>query len=221
LTDSPARPLRSRRILVVDDDAAVRRSLELALREAGASVWTAFDGRTALDVISEARPDVVLVDLAMPEMGGWALIDRLAASSQTAHIPIVLQTAAEDLESLDRARKRNVAAFISKPFRLNDVVETCRRVADGARPLKGKAAGDKAPPAVRVEDHARKTVVQGLVLDRDDTGAQLDLERPLPVGQRVWLTFADPAAGGNVDAEVRWVTKVGDRFHHGLVVRRG
>lgn len=216
----PAGPLTQRQILIVDDQPSIRGVLEVALSEAGAEVWSAPDGPAALASLESALTDLILLDLVMPEMDGWHVIDRLLASSRTSAIPVVLQTSAVDFTSFDRARRRGVAAFISKPFRLNEVVETCRRILDGARPLQGRTARSDDAPAVQVRDAQGNLLSMGRLLDLADRGAQAELESPLELAQHVLLTVHEPAGILTLEAEVRWVTRVGERYHHGLFLRR-
>jgi CheY-like chemotaxis protein len=210
-------PLSSRRILVVDDQPSIRGLLHTALTEAGADVSTAAGGTDAIEMVAVSPPDLILLDLAMPGMSGWQVLEALKASRKTASIPVVLQTSAEDFASFDKARKLSVAAFVSKPFRLSEVVETCRRILGGARPLQGRP--QPAPDEARVEirDSSDKVLSAGTLMDMATRGAQVDLERPLTVAQRVTLVVHEgPHRGSHHDAEVRWITQVDGRYQHGL-----
>lgn len=218
MSSDSAEPLARRRILIVDDQPSIRDVLEVALCEAGATVWHAEDGNAALASLQSGLPDLILLDLAMPGMNGWQVIDRLADLPHAAAIPVVLQTSAADFPSFDRARRRGVAAFISKPFRLNEVVETCRRVLDGARPLQGRneSAGDS--PQTQVRDARGNLLATGRLVDLAPAGAQAELDIPLALSQRVVLTVHQPSGVVSMDAEVRWISRVGERYLHGLLV---
>ena len=209
-------PLAGRRILVVDDQPAIRTVLELALGEAGADVRTAPDGPAARELVAIRPPDLILLDLAMPGMTGWQVLETLQASSRTAPIPVVLQTSAEDFSSFERAKKLRVAAFVSKPFRLAEVVETCRRILEGARPLQGILEPPVPVPEVEVRDAGDAPAGVGTLIDTTSDGAQVDLDRPLKIGQRVTLVLKERGRSDAQPAVVRWVTKVDNRFHHGL-----
>ncbi len=200
----------------MDDQSSIRGVLELALSEAGADVRTAPDGKAALEMVRLGAPDLILLDLAMPAMSGWEVLESLQASAATASIPVVLQTSAEDYGSYDRAKKLRVASFVSKPFRLSEVVETCRRILEGARPLQGRTEPPAAVPEVEVRDAGDALAGRGTLIDRSADGAQVDLDRPLVVGQRVMLSVSERGKAVAQRAVVRWVTKVEGRFHHGL-----
>jgi CheY-like chemotaxis protein len=211
------KPLLRRRILVVDDQPSIRGVLELALSAAGAEVWGAADGPMALASLESARPELILLDIAMPDMNGWQVLDRLRSLSTTAQIPVVIQTSAEDHASFERARRQGVAAWVSKPFRLGDVVETCRRILDGARPLQGQdGRAEERGDGVQVRDPQGRLLAVGRLLDRDGRGAQVELEGVLSVSQRVVLTVRGQQGPLQLEAEVRWVRPAGGRFEHGF-----
>src|SRR5687768_13114905 len=92
-------PLSGRRILVVDDQPSILDILQEVLRDAGADVDVAVDGPGALRLLQTRLPDLILLDLAMPGMDGWRVLDALQASPQTAGIPVALETSAEDYQS--------------------------------------------------------------------------------------------------------------------------
>ena len=210
-------PLASRHILVVDDETSILEMLQAALTGAGARVTTAVDGSTALVAVVNDPPDMILLDVKMPGMDGWDLLEQLAGTPRTARIPVALETCAEDFTSFDKARREGVAAFISKPFRVADVVETCRRILTGSRPLQGTSSPDDDSPSVQVRDPNGNIVAYGTLLDLDDRGAQIDASGPLPLGQTFQLDLNDPER--TLEAEVRWVTSVAGRYQHGLVFR--
>ena len=210
-------PLVGRRILVVDDQPSIRGILETALSEAGADVWCVGDGPTAITLLETANPELILLDLAMPGMNGWQVLETLSGQPRTAAIPVVLETSAEDFPSFQRARKLGVAAFVNKPFRLAEVVETCRRILEGARPLQGRHERRDSTPPIQMRDADDNLVALGWLLNVDARGAQVDLESPLEPGRRLTLVTQDGAQVTTRPAEVRWVTPVGGRFHHGLV----
>jgi len=210
-------PLAGRRILVVDDQPSIRGILETALSEAGADVWCVGDGPTAITLLETANPELILLDLAMPGMNGWQVLETLSGQPRTAAIPVVLETSAEDFPSFQRARTLGVAAFVNKPFRLGEVVETCRRILEGARPLQGRHERRDATPPIQMRDADDNLVALGWLLNVDARGAQVDLESPLEPGRRLTLVTQDGAQVTTRPAEVRWVTPVGGRFHHGLV----
>lgn len=110
-------------IAVVDDEAPIRELLAAVFAREGYRVLTAVDGAAALDLIAGERPDVVLMDVMMPNLDGLEVAARLRANQATAEIPVVLMSAAPvpDPPSF-------VAALVPKPFTVADLIETVARV---------------------------------------------------------------------------------------------
>lgn len=87
--------IRPRTVLVVDDDPEILDALEMVLGEAGYEVVCANNGSAALDYLrTSTAPDVVLLDLFMPLMNGWEFVREAHLSERTAHVPIIVLTAA-------------------------------------------------------------------------------------------------------------------------------
>ena len=91
------------RVLVVDDDDVVRQGLRLALRQSGWEVSEADNGKVALESLGHERPDVIILDLMMPEMDGFEFLDQIRRRTEYCHIPIVVVTG-RDLTDEDRFR---------------------------------------------------------------------------------------------------------------------
>ena len=106
-----------RRVLVVDDDRAVRVALRRTLEAEGCAVREAEHGRAALERMEEALPDLVLLDLMMPEMDGFAFLDALRQHEAWRAVPVVVVTA-RDLTADDRRRLNgSVARVVAKDGR--------------------------------------------------------------------------------------------------------
>ena len=102
------------RVLVVDDDDAIRTMLLTVLEATGYDARGAHDGADALDVLGRWRPDVILLDLAMPEMNGWHFLERRATASELSAIPVIVVTATT-LRHVPAAERLGVRAVITKP----------------------------------------------------------------------------------------------------------
>jgi CheY-like chemotaxis protein len=151
----------------------------------------------------------------MPGMDGWTVLDNLGSRPETRMIPVILETIAGDLDSFEKAKRLGVAAFISKPFRLNEVVEICRRVLEGARPFQGTTAATDSKVRLEVRTPGGTLLATGSLLQREPTGALGEMAHPLTLGENVMLVFPD---GERVNAEVRWVSRIGERFCHGFML---
>jgi len=90
-------------VLVIDDDAATREMIRRALQAAGWEVQEAENGRVGLERVAAARPQLVLLDLSMPEMDGFDFVAALRETENGAHIPVIVLTAM-DLDEDARLR---------------------------------------------------------------------------------------------------------------------
>lgn len=113
---------KSTRILVADDSPVIRLMLDDLLSAAGYAVRLADDGDAALAMIARERPDVVLTDLNMPRMHGFALIAALRADPQFNDLPVVVLTSEDS--PLKRAQAQDVQAWVVKPFEPAELLET-------------------------------------------------------------------------------------------------
>ncbi len=116
------------RILIVDDDKEIVRIVRAYLEKAGYSVLTANDGETALHIIRSDRPDLVVLDLMMPNRDGWSVARLVRADEALAKTPIVMLTAR--VETDDKILGLDIGAddYIPKPFNPNEVVARVRAV---------------------------------------------------------------------------------------------
>jgi CheY-like chemotaxis protein len=103
------------KILVVDDERDVVELLKFLLEKDGYQVVTAYNGREALDVTNQSAPDLILLDVMMPEMDGYTVQTQLLDDPKTKQIPIIILTAKGQLRDVF-AMSSNVKAYIEKPF---------------------------------------------------------------------------------------------------------
>jgi two-component system, OmpR family, response regulator MtrA len=119
------------RVLVVDDDPSIRGLLEYALSVEGLVVSTASDGARGIAEAKRARPDVVLLDVMMPKLDGFAVAEQLRADAELAGIPIIMLTArAADSDVLEGWRA-GVDSYLTKPFDLALLFKELHRVTSG------------------------------------------------------------------------------------------
>lgn len=119
------------RVLVIDDDDGVCDLLRQSLGEQGFAVATVPHGAAALELVKHHQPAVILVDLRMPIMDGWAFVEQYRRVA-TPPASILLLTAARDIE--ENAVRLRADGFIRKPFVLDDVTAAIERCI-------GKSAG--------------------------------------------------------------------------------
>jgi two-component system KDP operon response regulator KdpE len=109
-------------VLAVDDDPAILRTLSINLRARGYEVETAGDGRSALQIVDERMPDVVILDLGLPDLDGVAVLKRLRAFT---HVPVVVLSARHESDDKVEALDEGADDYVTKPF---DVEELLARV---------------------------------------------------------------------------------------------
>lgn len=110
---------RAARILVVDDDPAILVCVSMALEDEGYDVQTATNGVKALEAVQQSAPTLILLDMRMPVMDGWAFA-RAYRELPTPHVPIIVLTAARDAGVY--ADQVEAAAHLAKPFDLNELL---------------------------------------------------------------------------------------------------
>jgi putative two-component system response regulator len=108
-------PDQPRRILIVDDEAANRELLEDLLVPLGYEIFQAADGATALAMVQEIAPDVILQDIMMPRMNGFEVVKRLKESEATRDIPVVVVTALDAVTDRIKALEAGASDFLAKP----------------------------------------------------------------------------------------------------------
>jgi two-component system, cell cycle response regulator DivK len=115
------------RILVAEDDVDNRRIVVKVLTVEGHETLEAADGRTTVEIARRERPDLILMDLAMPGMDGWEAARRLKADAETADIPIIALTALAMRGDEERARQAGCDAYLSKPCRPQTIRDVVRQ----------------------------------------------------------------------------------------------
>lgn len=119
-------------VLVIDDDASVRTLLRTALQEQGLEVEIATDGETGLALLGKHRPGLILLDIHMPGMDGFEVLQVIKENKTLADIPVIMMTGSPDLKMNTRARALAMGAsdLIAKPFNLDMLVEEIRLFLD-------------------------------------------------------------------------------------------
>jgi CheY-like chemotaxis protein len=110
-------------ILIAEDYDDNRELLRIVLLGAKYQVREARNGHECLALARESPPDLIMVDLSMPQLDGWEVFSALKADVETANIPCVAVTAHADIDR-DRALQLGFSAFVSKPFRTDELLRT-------------------------------------------------------------------------------------------------
>ena len=104
------------RILLIDDEQAYRQTIGNALRQSGYCVFEAGDGERGIEIAQNERVDLIISDVVMEKLDGFAMIDRLRMDPATCTIPFILMTGLADHESRRRGMTLGADDFLVKPF---------------------------------------------------------------------------------------------------------
>jgi two-component system cell cycle response regulator len=126
------------KILIVEDDPAIRMLVKAVLEGDGHEVHEAADGLAALPAAREFRPDLVLLDIGLPGIDGFGVLDQLKGDAELREVPVMMVTAWAEPELVTRALDAGAYDYVRKPFDVGDL----RRRVDAA--LTSAAAGDAA-----------------------------------------------------------------------------
>ncbi|MBU1226184.1 MAG: response regulator [Actinobacteria bacterium] len=114
------------RVLVVEDSAVIQRLIAVCLRPSGVEVETRSDGPTGLQAALDDPPDLLILDVGLPKMDGWQVLDRIRSDLRTRNLKVLVLTAHAQEETRERADRGGADAFVTKPFRPDEL----RRVAE-------------------------------------------------------------------------------------------
>lgn len=120
-----------KKILVVDDEPEICNVLRLCLENEGYQVATAGTGREALASVAAERPDLILLDVVMPDMNGFEVLKRLRADAATADIVVVFLTARSEYDDMAKSWEKGVDLHLSKPFNFVEVTDFVKCLLDG------------------------------------------------------------------------------------------
>ena len=131
--DPGARGTTEGRVLIVDDETALRLICRLNLRSAGFDTLEASDGASAIALARAERPDLILLDIMLPEMDGWQVAEELAANDETREIPILFLSARSESGDQARGHAMGGVGYITKPFDPLEMTNTVRDVLERVR----------------------------------------------------------------------------------------
>jgi CheY-like chemotaxis protein len=109
--------------MAVDDDHVIRGLLEVNLEMEGHDVVTAVDGQDALDKVAADPPDLILLDVMMPNVNGWQVAEALKGDQATQHIPIIFLSARAMEADVRKGTDLGVESYVTKPFDPIDLMD--------------------------------------------------------------------------------------------------
>lgn len=165
-------------VLVVDDDPDIRELIQLNLEAAGYRVATAGDGEQALEAVRDEAPDAVFLDVVMPGVDGWAVLEKLKAESEAdlSGIPVFMVTGMSETEHRIRGGIEGALRYITKPFDPADILAAVE-----------ETLGPGAPPELELRRRAQTEALRELARHEggSDTG---DTETESTAAPHVRLT---------------------------------
>jgi twitching motility two-component system response regulator PilG len=115
------------KILIVEDEESLLKLESILLTSKGYDVRGVSNGQEALDAIAEEKPDLVLLDIMLPEIDGFEVCQRIKDDPDTKGIPVIMLTAKKSREDMARGEKVGADWYITKPFKSVMVIETIQR----------------------------------------------------------------------------------------------
>ena len=120
---------KSIKMVCIEDDAEMLELIRLIFTRRGYDVHCAESGLEGLEIVRRETPDLILLDLMMPQMDGWEVYQQLKSSEQTRSIPVVVVTAkAQNIDKVLGLHVAHVDDYITKPFKPNELVERVEKV---------------------------------------------------------------------------------------------
>lgn len=171
--DSTAPVSSARHVVVIEDEAAICDIVAYNLQRDGFTVSTAADGRSGLAIVRELKPDLVVLDLMLPELDGVEVCRQIRADASTARIPVIMLTAKDDESDVVLGLGVGADDYVTKPFSPKELVARVKAILrrQGDVPANGVPSADGATDDVDAEllaDPSRQRVELGdLVVDPD------------------------------------------------------
>ena len=118
----------AKKILIIEDDRDIINLVKLILELEGFEVFVAFDGQEGWEKIESLCPNLILLDIRLPKLDGFQVIERLKSNRATSRIPIVILTASAQKESIARGLAAGADTYITKPFEPAEMVQKIRQI---------------------------------------------------------------------------------------------
>jgi CheY-like chemotaxis protein len=111
------------KILLADDEFKLRKLIATQLRKNGFEVYEASNGKDAIALATEILPDILVMDISMPIMDGLTAYERIRSNDKLKHLPIIILSAQNDMDSLNKIKTLKVQYHLFKPFRLKELFD--------------------------------------------------------------------------------------------------
>ncbi|NIQ96962.1 MAG: response regulator, partial [Desulfuromonadales bacterium] len=218
--DNPEQPVA----LVVDDDQLVRTLVRDSLEKFGFRVLEAENGLSALEVFLDNDPQLILLDLLMPGLDGFETCRELRSLPRGKYVPILVLTALEDEESINKAYDAGGTDFITKPINMTALGHHARYLLRSSRTFNhlqvNEARLSTAQRIARLGDWEWTLKTDTVVCSRE-LARLLGLKNPpAELDRSGFLQFIDPAQRDRVGADLEQVAQTGQEYDRDLIVVR-
>ena len=122
---------RNKRILIVDDERDIIKALTVRLKSKGYRVFGALGGAQGIFMANKEIPDLIILDIRMPDMDGFSVVEALKQSGQTSRIPIIFLTGSPERDADERAMGLGARFYIKKPYDPEELLDAVRRALEG------------------------------------------------------------------------------------------
>ena len=120
-------------VLVVDDDENLNELVCLALKDAGFESMSAYDGRSALKIARNILPDIILLDIMLPDIDGRRICEDLTENASTMSIPVIIMSSMDDISSKISAFIGGAKRYVTKTFDMSEIIAEVRRALEQRR----------------------------------------------------------------------------------------
>lgn len=117
-----------RKILAVDDEKHIVRLVQINLQKEGFEVVTATNGREALEAVTQHSPDLIVMDVMMPEMDGFEALQKLKENPDTQNIPVIMLTAKAQDADVFKGWQSGADLYLTKPFNPQELITFVKRI---------------------------------------------------------------------------------------------
>jgi DNA-binding response OmpR family regulator len=120
----------AKKILVVDDDPYILMSLEFLMKKNGYDVMVARNGKEALEIVEKQIPDIVLLDIMMPDVDGYEICRHIKKTAKLKHAKVVFMSAKSKEADIQKGYDLGAALYITKPFSTRELVKQIKELLD-------------------------------------------------------------------------------------------
>lgn len=121
------------KILIIDDKEEVIMLVEIIFLDIGYDVVGTTDSTLAFEYVVKEKPDIVILDIMMPRMNGWEVLNHIKSNHDTKHIPVLMLSVKADREEREKSKKLGAYALMRKPFQSEKLIEVVTKILEEKR----------------------------------------------------------------------------------------